>query len=68
MFTEVKQTETPIFEGIQYVSNKVRSDRLKFHAEDYSDGAKRTWDDWVKRSKDEAFGFHVTINGRNSLR
>lgn len=41
------------------MSIKVRSNRLKFHAEDYSDQAKKTWDDWVKRSKDEAFGFHV---------
>lgn len=41
------------------MSIKVRSNRLKFHPEDYSDQAKKMWDDWVKRSKDEAFGFHV---------
>ena len=51
--------ETPIFEGSDYLSSKVRSNRLKFHTEDYSDQAKKTWDDWVKIGKDEAFGFHV---------
>lgn len=41
------------------MSIKVRSNRLKFHAVDYSDQAKKMRDDWVKRSMDEAFGFHI---------